>query len=170
MGHPEQARGCLRQVWGSLAVEVGHEAQFAGGAGQSQGAERLVVHVEQRGNRVQDARCVQGSHQGKVPAGGVGESGDGPTGVGRGVLAHGEDCSARPDRDDDVTAACPDAEGGCRVVPGSRADDDALGCVADRLPYPGDARQQGVVSEGGREQLVIPGVVRRAPVPGAGGV
>ena len=91
--------------------------------------ERVVVDLEQRGDRDQHARGVQRRDQRQEAAGGVGEAGDGAADVGGRLVGHGEDRAAGADRDHHIARAGAEPQRGAGVVAGAGADDDPAGCV-----------------------------------------
>ena len=67
-----------------------------------------MVDGEQRRDRVEHPRRVEGRDKRQEMPVGIREPGNSPGGVDRPMLTHGEDGSARSDRDDDIAGAGTD--------------------------------------------------------------
>ena len=139
-----------------------------------------MVDGEQRRDRVEHPRRVEGRDKRQEMPVGIREPGNSPGGVDRPMLTHGEDGSARSDRDDDIAGAGTDPERGAGVIPSAGRDTPAV-ATCHPLPRTEHPGERGVMAERGGQQIAVvavghdlpcrvrtPGI--RRPVPRARGV
>ena len=121
-GHPVQGAGCLGQIRGALAVEIGQQGESAGPGlgGQRQLIQPVEVHPEHRGTGIEHAGRIKGAHQREVATGRIGEGGDRPRLVRDGVGSAGEDRPAGPERAHHIAGLQAQTQGGPHIVAGPR--------------------------------------------------
>ena len=161
--------GGVRAVGGALALEVGHQDQpvRAGGCGQGEAGQLVVVDTQDPRGGIEDPGGVEGRDQRQEPAGRVGKAGHGAGRVLHRPLGDRARDPRRTDRDDDVAGPGLEAQRGRGVVAASRAEHLPGGGPSGFLGRPQHPGLDRASAEGELEQVVAVAAPGRRPVAGA---
>ena len=155
-----QRRGGIRQIGCALTIEVRHQHRATGSrlGLECQRAELVVADPQEAGDRVEDACGVEGAHQGKDAAGGVGEPGDDAAGITDSCRGGGEHRAGRAEGNTHIARTGVKAEGCRSVVAGTGADEE-----------PGTGHALCGAEHAGQDRVVAEGKDEELPVVGTGG-